>query len=74
MTFINIPYCPADAWWPCDTEQAEEEETEPHPKAKKIKLPDGSSAMACISCEEHCKWAEPNQDDGTFKCYSCRNL
>lgn len=26
----------------------------------------------CIKCEEFNPYAEPNQIDGTFKCYSCR--
>jgi hypothetical protein len=26
----------------------------------------------CISCNEFCQFSEPNQEDGTFKCYSCR--
>jgi hypothetical protein len=27
----------------------------------------------CAKCKDFCKYAEPNQKDGTFKCYVCRN-
>lgn len=51
-----------------------QEEEERHPKSKKIKMPDGSEAMECVKCSESCQWAEPNQDNGTFKCYTCRTV
>lgn len=28
--------------------------------------------MSCIRCKEVSQYAEPNQEDGTFKCYPCR--
>lgn len=28
--------------------------------------------QVCIKCQEIYPYAEPNQKDGTFKCYSCR--
>lgn len=27
----------------------------------------------CISCNDYNEWAAPNQKDGTFRCYRCRN-
>lgn len=32
--------------------------------------PDGCS---CIKCKEFCHMAEPNQEDGSFKCFVCRD-
>lgn len=32
----------------------------------------GSDGMFCCHCHEFFSMAEPNQDDGTLKCYSCR--
>lgn len=29
--------------------------------------------MTCIECKEFYKYAEANQEDGTLKCWSCRN-
>lgn len=37
---------------------------------KKKTYPDG---MFCRKCQSFHKYAEPNQVDGTFFCYSCRN-
>jgi len=28
--------------------------------------------LNCANCREFVKWAEPNQEDGTFVCYGCR--
>jgi hypothetical protein len=28
---------------------------------------------SCVSCREYNEYAESNQRDGTFKCYSCRS-
>jgi hypothetical protein len=28
--------------------------------------------MRCSRCNEFSSWAEPNQPDGSFKCYNCR--
>lgn len=28
--------------------------------------------MNCANCGEYHRWAEPNQEDGTLICYSCR--
>jgi hypothetical protein len=30
--------------------------------------------MNCIVCKDSVQYAEPNQEDGSFKCYSCRNF
>lgn len=27
----------------------------------------------CVKCKNYCQFSEPNQKDGTFKCYTCRN-
>ena len=43
-------------------------------KGEKIELPDGSYALECTSCHQQHRWAEPNQKDGSFVCYECRNL
>ncbi len=32
-----------------------------------------SEFEVCIRCKDKFYQAEPNQPDGTFKCYSCRN-
>jgi hypothetical protein len=39
------------------------------PPAKKV-----YNGFNCIKCQEFNKYAEPNQKDGTFKCYSCRKF
>jgi hypothetical protein len=31
------------------------------------------SFMRCERCKENVRWAEPNQSNGNFKCYSCRS-
>lgn len=31
-----------------------------------------SNGCVCSKCEELYPYAEPNRDDGSFKCYSCR--
>ena len=36
---------------------------------KKRREPDG---MICLRCKEFFHMAEPNQEDETFRCYSCR--
>ena len=33
-----------------------------------------SNGCICSQCEELYPYAEPNQKDGTFKCYSCRTF
>lgn len=35
-------------------------------------IPKKSNGCTCIKCQEIYPYAEPNQWDGTFKCYSCR--
>jgi len=42
---------------------------EPVAKAAKPKDKDGCD---CKKCKEFYPYAEPNQDDGTLICYSCR--
>jgi hypothetical protein len=37
---------------------------------RKRKHPDG---MVCMKCRTFYEFAEPNQDDGSMICYSCRN-
>jgi len=41
------------------------------------KMSDSSHPAGMTCCDPHCReynnWAEPNQPDGTYKCYSCRN-
>ncbi len=43
-----------------------------HPMAKKVSKPDGSEGMNCVGCKEYYPHAEPNQENGTLKCYTCR--
>jgi formylmethanofuran dehydrogenase subunit E len=31
------------------------------------------TGCACAKCGEFYPWGEPNQEDGTLKCWSCRN-
>lgn len=31
-----------------------------------------SNGCVCLKCNELYPYSEPNQKDGTFKCYSCR--
>lgn len=40
------------------------------PVEKKATITNG---MSCKKCREFNEYAEPNQDDKTFKCYKCRN-
>lgn len=42
-------------------------ETPPEPPKKK------SEGCACKKCKEFYNFAEPNQDDGTLICWSCRH-
>lgn len=37
---------------------------------RKRKHPDG---MVCMKCKAFYEFAEPNQEDGSLICYSCRN-
>ena len=33
-----------------------------------------NNGMVCCKCQDFCPYIEePNQADGTFKCWSCRN-
>jgi hypothetical protein len=32
-----------------------------------------SEGCTCVKCKTFNPYAEPNQKDGSFKCYSCRN-
>lgn len=62
---------------PDDWDEEYDEETLPgitvkNHLQKKFDLPDGSFAMECSKCHHHVRWAEPNQPDGTFKCYECK--
>lgn len=41
----------------------------PEEKKKSKRDPDG---CACKKCKEFYQFAEPNQEDGTLICYSCR--
>lgn len=36
-------------------------------------LPKNKDGYICIRCDELYPFSEPNQKNGTFKCYSCRN-
>ena len=38
---------------------------------KKKRDPDG---CFCVKCKEFFPYAEPNQTNGTMKCWSCRNF
>ena len=38
----------------------------------KNKSTNKSSGMVCKSCKNYNEYAEPNQNDGTFRCYGCR--
>lgn len=44
--------------------------TIPQEDAKEIKKHTGG--CSCKKCREFNEYAEPNQEDGTFICYSCR--
>jgi|SRR3990172_4307762 len=39
----------------------------------RIIMPNGVDGMICTSCKEFYSYAEPNQENGTMKCYNCRN-
>lgn len=43
------------------------------PKKKEVKIKDGRDGCDCIKCKEFYPFAEPNQEDGTLICFSCRN-
>lgn len=32
------------------------------------------NGLSCRKCQDHFPWAEPNQDDGTLICFSCRSM
>lgn len=36
------------------------------------KIEKKSDGCVCQKCQEIYPYAEPNQEDGSFKCYSCR--
>lgn len=38
-----------------------------------VDLPKSKDGCVCTKCRELFAYAEPNQKDGTFKCFSCRN-
>jgi hypothetical protein len=70
---INLPYAAQYitftsnglTWTTSDPTPAE-----PKKEAKKAKKdPDGCT---CKKCKEFYQFAEPNQEDGTLICYSCR--
>lgn len=42
---------------------------DPAPEAKK----ENKDGCNCKKCKEFYPYAEPNQDDGTLICYSCRH-
>lgn len=42
---------------------------EPDKIAKSI-----SNGMTCKKCNNYSQYAQSNQDDGTFICYSCRSI
>ena len=35
---------------------------------------DSEGGMLCGTCDKFFEFAEPNQDDGTLKCWECRNF
>lgn len=39
----------------------------------KVKSKDDRDGCDCVKCKEFYPFAEPNQEDGTLICYSCRN-
>lgn len=45
------------------------------PSSEKIKAEkkDDRDGCDCVKCKEFYPFAEPNQDDGTLICFSCRN-
>lgn len=43
------------------------------PKKKELKIKDGRDGCQCKKCLEMYPYAEPNQEDGTLICFSCRN-
>lgn len=38
-----------------------------------VKRTKRGSGCICIKCGELYEYAEPNRDDGTFKCWGCRH-
>lgn len=42
-------------------------------EAAKVKPKDGRDGCDCVKCREFYPFAEPNQEDGTLICFSCRN-
>lgn len=38
-----------------------------------VPAPKKSTGCICTRCKEFYEYAEPNQKDGSFKCFSCRN-
>jgi hypothetical protein len=40
-----------------------------------VEFPKSENGLTCHSCQEYYPYAErPNQPDGTFKCWGCRNF
>lgn len=44
----------------------------PNPKKQKIIL-NGIDGCMCAKCKSFIPYAEPNMEDGTMVCYSCRS-
>lgn len=54
------------------TDEKPESEIPPTMKSGQIEL-NGFEGCICAKCKEFYPYAEPNMDDGTLVCYSCRN-
>jgi len=63
--FYLIP-CIHRGPWAAGRFQIIDEETPTAAKAS-------DQGMSCSGCQNFNDYAESNQDDGTFKCFSCRN-
>ena len=71
----NIPNVPASngfIGWTARAFQKPEQESE-NPQTPKSNSDSDLDGCYCVKCNEFHPYAEPNMDDGTLVCYSCRN-
>lgn len=66
---LNLPQNPS----PLDTDETPKTK-KPKPKMKDPRVViNGFEGCICAECKDFYPYAEPNMDDGSMVCYSCRN-
>ena len=77
FTVFSLPSLPAQGfvnWLPSNSAKRDQEErdTEPPLPPAKVEI-NGVDGCICCKCNEFYPYAEPNQENGTLICYSCRH-